>query len=98
MVIRAFFVENEVPSGIVSVMAFTLSSAAAWPSQVMRVSVAPFTSFDPSALGRAVHFAVSSASALAGCAQRPTKKTEHATAIATNTDMKESMRFCMRSP
>ena len=40
MVIRAFFVENEVPSGIVSVMPFTLSSAAAWPSQVMRVSVA----------------------------------------------------------
>ena len=60
-VTRASSTPNWVPSGSVSVSCVMASSAAAWPSQVMRVSEPPYTSDPESPLGRAVALAVSSA-------------------------------------
>ena len=78
---RVSSVPNVVPSTNVSERPLSSSSASAWTSQVMRVSVPPTTSLPEPVLGRAVIFAVSSAWAVEGT-QAPAHTKASATARA----------------
>ena len=78
---RVSSVPNVVPSTNVSERPLSSSSASAWTSQVMRVSVPPTTALPEPVLGRAVIFAVSSAWAVVG-AYAPAHTSASVTAMA----------------